>query len=116
MIQFILSPNIEANNKLAKKISRQLDYYSINLKDLLECNKNLNQCLIDIYSLIEKYKRIIIYGQYDENNYLLRIFMEYVMNNLHYQLVIHNINLEENNKSYYNLSKFHKLIKFDINI
>lgn len=115
MIQFILSPNIEANKRLVKKISRQLDYYSINLKDILECNKNLNQCLIDIYSLIEKYKRIIIYGHYDENNYLLRILIEYIMNNLHYQLVIHNINFE-NSKSYSNLSKFHKLIKFDINI
>jgi hypothetical protein len=123
MIQIITSPDIVANNKLAKKISKQLDIYRINISIIININTNLNQCLIDLYSLLEKHKRLIIYGQCIDNNQqykpelnLVSKLMEYIMTNLHYQLVIHNLKNDEDVdiiKPYYKLNQYHRLKRYD---
>jgi hypothetical protein len=98
MIQLITSPNINSNNKLAKKISKQLDIYKVNIKDIVYNNENLNQCLIDLNLLLEKHKRLIIYGQcidYYNKDSLINQLTEYIMTNYNYQLVIHNLKTDE---------------------
>ena len=97
MIQIITSPDIIANNKLANKISKQLDIYKININFVYKYN-NLNECLIDLISSLEKYKRLIIYGQcieYYNPESLVNKLMEYIMINLDYQLVIHDLKKDE---------------------
>ena len=117
MIQIITSPDIVANNKLAKKISKQLDIYRINISIIININTNLNQCLIDLYSLLEKHKRLIIYGQCINNNpeSLINQLMKYIMTNLHYQLVIHNLKTDEEviTEPYYKLNRYHRLKRYD---
>jgi hypothetical protein len=98
MIQLITSPDIISNNKLAKKISKQLDIYKVNIKDIVYNNENLNQCLIELNLLLEKHKRLIIYGQcidYYNKDSLINQLTEYIMTNYHYQLVIHNLKTDE---------------------
>lgn len=146
MIQIITSPDIIANNKLAKKISKQLDIFKVNIDNIVNKNDNLNKCIIDLNLLLEKHKRLIIYGQcieYLNPESLKNKLMEYIMNNLHYQLVIHNLKSDEkvieeilndntievnlkperikqaiyNNvnitEPYYELNKYHRLKRYD---
>jgi hypothetical protein len=98
MIQLITSPDIISNNKLAKKISKQLDIYKVNIKDIVYNNENLNQCLIELNLLLEKHKRLIIYGQcidYYNKDSLINQLTEYIMTNYNYQIVIHNLKTDE---------------------
>jgi hypothetical protein len=145
MIQIITSPDIIKNNKLSLKISKELDIFRVNIKDLVIRYNNLNECIINLNSLLEKHKSLIIYGQcieYYNMDSLVNKLMEYIMSNLHYQLVIHNLkkdediieeilseNIDKNKKAekikeaiydnvyitepYYKLNEYHRLRRYD---
>lgn len=87
MIYLILSPDIIANEKLALKISKELDLFKININQINVNDINVND-INDINLYLKKYKSFIIYGQYDNN-------IDVIMNNYKYQLIIHNLKTEE---------------------
>jgi hypothetical protein len=80
MIYLILSPDINANEKLALKISKELNLFKINVNDINDIN--------DINLYLKNYKSFIIYGQYDN-------YIDIIMNSQLYQLIIHDLKTEE---------------------